>query len=987
MMHGLLDFSEPVWLWALVVLVPIVYLWRTSRVPGSPLRRWVSLILRVALVVAVVFALAGARVVWHSDGICVIFVLDQSQSVPGATRDAARHAIEAQVQKMRKDDQFAVVEFGKDAVLGSLPSAKGGMPSSAQVSDTGHTDIARALRLAMASFPPDRQKRIVLFSDGNQNTGDALREARIAAAQDIDVDVILLAAQTQGNEVMVEQVIIPTQVRKDATFAIRAIISSDIPQPARLSVTRDGIHMPIGNDRVMLKAGTNVFDIPDSLSVGGYHHYAVTVDAEKDTFAANNTGYAFTRVDATGKVLVVRGKPDTEDYLSRALKSAGLEVQAVAGGQMPATARELASFDCVILDDVNAGVKNFSPTQMKELERWVTDFGGGLVLIGGDDSFGPGDYANTPLETVSPVSMEVKQKESMASVAIVIVNDKSGSMGAPAEGGVGKVKMDLANEGSIKVIEALDSRDYAMIGAVDTEVKWIGGARLLQMTDANKSALASDTRRVRAGGGGIYCSTALYGAYGLLTRSNVNAMTKHVIMFADACDAEQQPGCVSMAKQHYDRYGITTSCIGLGKESDPDVPFLKEVAGNPRRGETGLTNGRGRFYITDDSRELPRLFAKEAFIMNKKPYVEDVRGITMTRYHSPLLQGFESGMPKIYGYVGTTLKPRATLALHGLKSDEPVLAHWVIGLGKCVAYTSDASSRWGKDFIASPVYGKFWAQVVRWVSRTQESNVLATSTIIEGSSGTVVVEALDETGRPINNLAGMKAKILRPNIDARSEEVELEQVGPGRYQGKFAASERGTYLVTVFDGEQPLSTGGGVLSYPPEYRDLRANAPLLHAIAETSGGKYLASLDNIFESKPEPVRTLWPLWQALLIFLTIGLLLDVAWRRLNIADWFRQASFGGKPVLAGSGENLRAYQTIKAGRKEVQTQRETLRERVESLEKTTPAVSHPVILRAEKTEKPTATPQEKVEGYANRLMGAKKRAAEQIKEQSKPNDS
>ena len=39
--------------------------------------------------------------------------------------------------------------------------------------DTGHTDIARALRLAMASFPADRQKRIVLFSDGNQNMEDA----------------------------------------------------------------------------------------------------------------------------------------------------------------------------------------------------------------------------------------------------------------------------------------------------------------------------------------------------------------------------------------------------------------------------------------------------------------------------------------------------------------------------------------------------------------------------------------------------------------------------------------------------------------------------------------------------------------------------------------------------------------------------------------------------------------------------------------------
>jgi len=955
----------------------------------------VSLILRCALVVALVFALAGTRLVWHSNGICVVFVLDQSQSVPGAARDAARHAIETQTQKMRKDDQFAVVEFGKDAVLGSLPSAKGPMPPNAQVADTGHTDIARALRLAMASFPPDRQKRIVLFSDGNQNAGDAMKEARIAAAQDVDVDVMLLAAQTQGHEVMVDQVIVPPRVRKDATFMIRTIISSDIPQTVRLSVMRDGVFMQ--KDRVTLKAGTNVIDIPDSLSSagGGYHHYTVTVDEAIDTFEANNTGYAFTKVDATGKVLVVRGKPETEDYLSRALKSSGLDVQTIPSSRIPATARDFASFDCVILDDVNAGVMNFSPTQMKELGRWVTDFGGGLVLVGGDDSFGPGDYASTPLETVSPVSMDIKRKESLASIAVVIVNDKSGSMGAPAEGGAGLEKMDLANEGSIKVIEALDSRDYAMIGAVDTEIRWIGGNRLLQMTEANKRSLSSDTRRVRAGGGGIYCTTALYNAYQLLNGSHVNAMAKHVIMFADASDAEQQlEGSVAMVRQNYNLHGITTSCIGLGKPGDVDVGYLQEVAGNPRgMGASGTSNGHGRFYLTNDSRELPRIFAKEAFIINKKPYVEEPKGIVMARYHSPLLQGFE-GLPKIYGYVGTTLKPRATLALHGLKSDDPVLAHWVIGLGKCVAYTSDSSSRWGKDFVASPVYEKFWAQVVRWVSRTQESSGLTTSTMIEGSSGTVTVDAADETGRPINNWTGMKAKILRPNSDVRSEEVELEQIGPGKYQGKFAASERGTYLVTVFDGatQQPLSTGGGVLSYPPEYRDLRPNAPLLHAIAETSGGQYLDTLNNVFDQKPEPVQTFWPLWQTLLIFLAAGLLLDVAWRRLNIADWFRRTSFRGMPVLAGRGEHLQAYRTIKAGRKEVQTQRETLRERVASLEQVVASAAkgggHPAVPRtAESAKKPTETapPPEKVEGYANRLMVAKKRAAEQMREREGTN--
>ncbi len=121
---GPLDFSDPSWLWALLIFFPIVYLWKTSRVPATAIRRWVTLLLRSALVLALTFSLAGTRLVWFNKGICVVFVLDQSQSVPGAARDVVRERMANEVQKMTKDDRFVVVEFGGDAVLGSLPSAE-----------------------------------------------------------------------------------------------------------------------------------------------------------------------------------------------------------------------------------------------------------------------------------------------------------------------------------------------------------------------------------------------------------------------------------------------------------------------------------------------------------------------------------------------------------------------------------------------------------------------------------------------------------------------------------------------------------------------------------------------------------------------------------------------------------------------------------------------------------------------------------------------
>ena len=986
---GPLEFGDPAWLFALLLLAPIIYLWKTSRVPGSLVRRWVSLTLRCVLVLAIVFSLADTRVVWVNHGICVVFVLDQSQSVPGNARDAVRDRIANEVERMAKEDQFAVVEFGGDAILGSLPSPKGAMPPAAKVADPGRTDIARALRLAMASFPSDRQKRIVLFSDGNQNQEDALREARIAGVKDVDIDVLLLSAQ-RGHEVMVDQVLVPQRVRKGARFAIRTIISSDIAQSVQLLVTRDGL--PLDTSQVQLKAGSNVVEVPDSLNDGGNHQYQVTIvphDADSDTFAANNTGYAFTQVDAPGKILLVRGKADEGSSLYDALVGANVPVVRVSPDGLPGSVNDLTPYDCVILDNVNRFDIDSSP-QMPALKEWVTKYGGGLVMIGGDNSFGPGAYKGTILEELSPVEMDVKREKHLASLALVIVLDKSGSMGIEAKDG--RTKIELADQGSIETLKLLDSPDYAMVGAVDTEVKWLDGNNIETMSSGNKHRLSENISTVRAGGGGIYCETALDGAYRLINGTSDSTMTKHVIMFADTQDSEQQDNCVQMAARNFAAFGVTTSVIGLGTEGDPDVAFQKQVA----------AAGHGKWFVTDDAMALPKLFVKDAFLVSRKAFVEKKEGITPTLYSSPILEGFArpgqgAGVPKIYGYVGTTLKPRSTLAMHGDQPDDPLLAHWSIGLGKCVAYTSDSNARWGKDWVSWDGYAKFWTQVIRWASKSSETNGLTTNTLIDGSDGRVIVDAVDPaTGKPINNLQ-LQSSVIAPDQSTASTDVQLEQIAPGRYQGRFTAAQRGTYLVAVSDpkSEALLATGGGVLSYPPEYRDLQPNAALLRSLTEASGGEYLASIDGVFRQKSNPVHTFWPLWQMLLVVVTGGLFADIAWRRLNVADWFRRRAGFGMPVVMrhqGADSSLGAFKTVKTGRREVDTQRTSLRERVEAAAAATEEATPPPIAGTALGQPPasnpdnapaTTTPTETSEGYANRLMGAKKRAKDQIREQEK----
>ncbi len=986
---GPLEFAEPIWLLGLLLLVPIYSIWRTSRIPASPVRKWGMLVLRAALVVALVLSLADTRLVWSNKGICVAFVVDQSQSVPTAAREAVRNAIKAQVDKMTRDDQFVIVEFGGDTVLEALPSPRGEMPPPAKVADNAHTNLARALRLAMATFPTDKQKRIVLYSDGNQNQEDALREARIAGVKDVDVEVVPILAE-RGHEVMVDQVIVPPHVRKDARFMVRALVTSDSSQDVEVTVMRDGA--PYRRlDKQTLKTGHNVIDVPDVISDGGGHRYEVTLvpkNTDADTFAANNTGYAITQVDAPGKVLIVPGRTNDQTTLYDALTAAGIQVVKANPGGLPGTVDELAAYDCVILDNVNHA--DFAATtQLAALKKWVMDYGGGLVLVGGDDSFGPGGYTGTELEDLAPVEMDVKRKKHLASLATVAILDKSGSMGMTVPPGIQKIQ--LAAEGACAVVKMLDPDDLAMIGVCDTEVRWADNMdKLVPMSVGNRNRVSDAIRTVRAGGGGIFCETALIHSYRLINQVDIRTMTKHVILFADSQDSDQQEGCVEMAKDMYQKFGITTTVIGMGVPTDPHAPFQKAVA----------DAGHGRFFITEDVNNLPRLFLKDAFIVSRQAFIESKEGFGLTPYNSPLLQGFlqdgKAQLPKIYGYVGTTLKPRATLALHGKQPDDPVLAHWVIGLGKAVAYTSDSTTRWGKDWATWNGYAKFWSQVIRWVSRTSQTNGLTTNTLIEGSDGRVVVDAADGEGKPLNNLQ-LQASVISPDETAATSNVTLEQIAPGRYQGRFTASQRGTYMVAVSEGtaenHQLVSTGGGVLSYPPEYRDLEPNVALLKNVADASGGKYLTDAGNLFEPKPLPVKTFWPLWQMLLVVVTSALFFDIAWRRLNLADWIKPAS-KGMPTVTRTDASVGALKQVKSGRRDVDSQRKSMRERVAVLAQNQPAAPLPTAApgdrmasRAEaepESPKPTAgVPQESAENYANRLMKAKNRAKDQMREQSK----
>jgi Ca-activated chloride channel homolog len=490
----------------------------------------------------------------------------------------------------------------------------------------------------------------------------------------------------------------------------------------------------------------------------------------------------------------------------------------------------------------------------------VRDLGGGLILMGGDRGMGPGGYAKTPLEEISPVSFDLKQERRRASLAEVIGIDISGSMGASAGG---HTKLELANEAAARSASLLGPGDLLGVEHVDTVVKW--SVPLAPVSD--KAAIEKAIRGVGVGGGGIIVDITLDAGYAALDNQKSNL--KHMLLFADGSDAENMTGCRAKVADAL-RRGITTSVVALGNGSDvPELEVLSRL-------------GTGRFYLIEDAQRLPSVFAQETILASRSSIVE--KDFSVSRgAASSITAGIDFGeAPILKGYVVTIPKARSSVLLTGPDGD-PVLAVWSAGIGRAAAFTSDLKDRWGRSWTSWPGAARMIAQTARDVTRKGED--LRVRLEADAASGELHVRAgvVGDDGRA-QSFRRLVVHVAGP--EGFTREVALEAAGAGAYTASVPLSRPGTYIVVGRDemSGEAVGTTGAVLTAGEELRPTGSDLALLTRIAEFSGGKKRDTLAGIFADRAATRFSYKDATQPLLFLAAFGLLLAVAARRLAVPD-------------------------------------------------------------------------------------------------------
>jgi uncharacterized membrane protein len=845
-----LTFEQPFLLLLLLPVGALVYLtWRRMSLPFSAPQRRLILACRLALFTLVIAALAGASWSQPISRQTTIFVGDISSSTAGQ-RTFIEQWINSAIQHKRPDDQVGIIATGSNALVEQSVQSHIDFSHFESTPDTNYTDLAAGLRLASAIMPSDSMRHVVLLTDGQQNLEDAMQEAQLLQQQGIRLDIVPLPA-AKNVEARINDISAPTEVRTNERFVLHVKLYTNVAQTSTLRVYLD--QKLISQQKVTLVVGEQEVSINLLAPPPGFHTYRVTMEAGADTIAQNNEAATYVNVQGPPRVLVVEGKPGSGQNIIAALKATKIDVTVGTPNDVPTTLDGLAPYSAVILADVPALA--LGNTRMATLQAYVRDLGRGLVVSGGQNSYSLGGYTNTPLEQTLPVSMDVPQHKDTPSIAVVLIVESLES----------DITVNISKEAAKGVVNLLTPRDQVGISSA------YGSLTIPMQYVKDKASIDKQIDSMNPDDPGSY-NPDLSNAEQVLLHTN--AKIKHVILLGDG-DAfdNYAPQVMKMAKEN-----ITVSTVETNAASVDELNTMINIA----------NWGRGRFYRADDPSSIPQVLLKETERAARRTVINESFVPAVVTQH-PVLTGLNT-LPDLNGYVATTPKPNAQMVLVSHR-DDPVLAVWQYGLGRVVAWTSDALGLWTGHWLQWKEDAHWWANLVTWTLPSPDSALNINSKVINGR-GHLTVDLPANTAANAGNQQQVQARIVPPNYldnpGASNQTLNLQPTAPQRWEGDFPVPQPGAYLIQVTWKDQKGSgqlqaTTGMIVPYSPEFKTVGTDTQFLKRLAQAGGGSLLNPNDiaAAFGQNLAPVTAALPITFLLLALAALLLPIDIATRRLS----------------------------------------------------------------------------------------------------------
>ena len=818
---------------AWLLLIPLLLYWHFHRQPSLAAN-----ILRLCFIILAVAIMSGISLKWKDRNGILVAIVDQSKSMPEDARQAIKNALKRVDAKRPANSRLGVISFSGTAAIEKMPDESPFDDFTAYLPNPDATNLHDAVTEALKMIPQDTPARLLLCTDGIWNGQNPQNAFAKAAAQSIPTDMKIYS-RDRLNDLAIADIQAPFTAYPNETFAVSILISSPVNQNAILSISRN--HAKPINQKVTLRRGINQIVRRDQSATSGIIAYDVRILPENgqiDEIPENNNGHRIVQVIGRKRLLLLSESPSKN--LAKILTAAQLPVDVHAPSPHLLSPERLANYSGLILENVPASKLGMSG--MEFVSQLVKSGAIGLFMTGGRSSFAVGGYYKSPLDDVLPVSMEQRQEIRKSQVAVVVVLDRSGSMSMTIDGS--RSKMDLANLGTAEVHKLLAPTDFFSAIAVDSAPHIV-----IPLSPVNTQTNAEGViRSINSMGGGIFVFTGLAAAVKQMTK--VNVVTRHIILFADAADAEE-PGQYRELLAECRISDITVSVIALGQETDSDAEFLKDVA----------RLGGGICYFTANANELPRIFVEDTFAMVRNTFIEGETQGSFTPAAQTLSSANVFNQPAtLGGYNLCYAVPQADVQF--VTQDEnkaPLAATRTVQLGRTAAFTGEADGKYTGPFGSHPAAPVLLTALANWILQPEDESedYLISQSLANGLLSITIDLTPNRPHDPFQGFPVFNAVVQNGRGENTVSTIRFQWNGANQLVARLPLPGDSICMGTVsWKGlETPIAIAPAMIPVSPEFAPTPSDdGTSLTDIIAVTGGRERIILDDIWKELPAKRR-------------------------------------------------------------------------------------------------------------------------------------
>ena len=473
----------------------------------------------------VVYALLSAIDTTPSNEL--IIIRDISDSVG----DIKPTEIESFINQLNPEKTSQILFAAKAALKSANISSDRLMPQN--------TNIEEAL-ISAAYLPYNKttRRRILLFSDGQENRGNALQ-----AVAKIPQNILIESVPSGNNptpDACIKNIIAPSFINREQEFNL-VVIAKGTTQALAQIVNSSVDKNALATREVALKPFYQSYVFKIKLSNAGLQNLTARIQLQNDKNRLNNI---YTHA------IIVNPKPNII-WLSNDSSTNSLNAKITTATPNNLSSKLLQDFSCVVLDNLPASA--LPKTSGAILEKYLNQ-GGGVLVIGGDKSLNAGSWKGSSLTKILPTELFPSVKR-----AFCFAVDSSGSMAEKAGAGT---KLQIALNALYNSFPLLNSDDSLSVVAFNNSAQ-----TMLEPTILKNMANKTPPHLNASGATSIFAGTQM----GIKNLNKTKANIKYLIMLTDGETLEKGEALttsIKKLKSDLKTPGVSLIIIALGKDAN-----------------------------------------------------------------------------------------------------------------------------------------------------------------------------------------------------------------------------------------------------------------------------------------------------------------------------------------------------------------------------------------------------------------------------------